>query len=274
MSGGAGEGGARPFTAIILAADREARNPVAAAAGVPCKALAPVAGTPMVARVLAALAASGEVDRQILCGPPRAIVETRPELRQALAAHSADWRDTEATPSLSAFHAMAGLEATTPVLLTTADHALLSPRVVRHFCREARAAGRDVAAGVARRETVLAAYPGTRRTAYRFRDGSFCSCNLFAFLTPAARQVPMFWRRVEAERKHPLRVVRLLGWTTVLRYLLGGLALDQALALLSTRVGCTAGAVVLPWAEAAVDVDTVADWRDAERIAAGHGDRA
>ena len=271
MSGADGHGSARPFTAIVLAADRETQNPVAAAAGVPCKALATVAGTPMVVRVMAALAASGEVDSQILCGPPRAIVDAEPTLGRVLAAHQADWRDNEATPSLSAFHAMAGLEATTPVLLTTADHALLSPRVVRHFCREARAAGRDVAAAVARREKVRTAYPGTRRTAYRFRDGSFCSCNLFAFLTPAARQVPMFWRRVEAERKHPMRVVRLLGWTTVLRYLLGHLTLDQALALLSTRVGCTAGAVVLPYAEAAIDVDTVADWQDAERIAAGAG---
>ena len=45
MSGPGGAGG-RGFTAVILAADREAANPVAAAAGVACKALAPVARTP------------------------------------------------------------------------------------------------------------------------------------------------------------------------------------------------------------------------------------
>jgi hypothetical protein len=82
--------------------------------------------------------------------------------------------------------------------------------------------------------------------------------------------VPQFWQRVEAERKHPLRVIRILGWTTVLRFLLGRLTLDDALGRLSVRLGCTAGAVVLPYAEAAVDVDTVADWQDAERIA-GNG---
>ena len=142
--------------------------------------------------------------------------------------------------------------------------------MVTDFCRQARSRGGDVAVAVARRQTVLAAYPGTRRTAYRFRDGSYCSCNLFAFLTPASRQVPQFWRRVEAQRKHPLRVIRILGWTTVLRYLLGRLTLDGALGLLSARLGCTAGAVVLPYAEAAIDVDTVADWQDAGRIA-GNG---
>ena len=45
--------------------------------------------------------------------------------------------------------------------------------------------------------------------------------------------------------------------------------MDDALGRLSARLGCTAGAVVLPYAEAAVDVDTVADWQDAERIAGG-----
>ena len=82
--------------------------------------------------------------------------------------------------------------------------------------------------------------------------------------------MPPFWRRVEAQRKHPLRVIRILGWTTVLRYLLGRLTLDKALGLLSARLGCTAVAVVLPYAEAAIDVDTVADWQEAGRIA-GNG---
>ena len=268
MSGPGGAGG-RGVTAIILAADREAANPVAAAAGVACKALAPVAGTPMVVRVLTALADSGEVERMVLCGPSRAIVEASRPLAAALARFDAGWLEPLATPSLSAHHALASLPEQAPVLLTTADHALLSARVVRDFCRRARSSGCDAVAGVARRETVLAAFPGTRRTAYRFRDGSYCSCNLFALLTPASRRVPQFWRRVEAERKHPLRVILILGWTTVLRYLLGRLTLDDALGRLSARLGCTAGAVVLPYAEAAVDVDTVADWQDAERIAGG-----
>ena len=40
------------LTAIVLAADRTPRDPVARAAGVPCKSLAPVGGRPMVLRVL------------------------------------------------------------------------------------------------------------------------------------------------------------------------------------------------------------------------------
>ena len=43
------------FTAVVLAGDRTADDPVARAAGVPCKALALVGGRPMVHRVLEAL---------------------------------------------------------------------------------------------------------------------------------------------------------------------------------------------------------------------------
>jgi hypothetical protein len=58
-----------------------------------------------------------------------------------------------------------------------------------------------------------------------------------------------------------------LGWGVVVRYLLGRLSLAAALAHVSRRMGVTVGAVRLPFAEAAVDVDTVADWHFAESIA-------
>ena len=53
------------FTAIVLAADRAAGDAVAAAAGVACKCLTPVAGTAMVVRVLDALEASEHVVESI-----------------------------------------------------------------------------------------------------------------------------------------------------------------------------------------------------------------
>ncbi len=100
-----------------------------------------------------------------------------------------------------------------------------------------------------------------RRTVIRLQDSAYCGCNLFAFMTPAARQVADYWRRVERQRKKPLRVVGAVGWLAVLRFLLGRLSLEEALERLSRRVGVRVGAVLLPFPEAAVDVDTTADWK-------------
>jgi GTP:adenosylcobinamide-phosphate guanylyltransferase len=255
------------FTAVVLAADREGENPVATAAGVRCKSLVPVNGIPMVFRVLGALSSSVRVKNQVLCGPPKTIMEQEPELNTYVAAGKVDWLENRETPSLSAYHAMKSFPEETPVLLTTSDHALLSPGVVDYFCNAALESGCDVVAGVALHQNVTAAYPGTRRTAYRFKDGSYCSCNLFGFLTPRAREAANFWRRVEQKRKNPLRVVNELGWTTVLSYLMGRLTLTCAAERISQRLGFRAGFVTMPFPEAAIDVDSVSDWRFVERIA-------
>jgi hypothetical protein len=52
---------------------------------------------------------------------------------------------------------------------------------------------------------------------------------------------------------------RLLGWGAVIRYLLGYLTLDEALDRLSRKFRLRIRAVILPYAEAAVDVDSVRD---------------
>ena len=255
------------FTAVMLAADREEDNPVAKAAGVRCKSLAPINGTPMIFRVLEALSSSRRVKNQILCGPPENIMDQESDLSGYIAADKAGWVENKATPSLSALHVMQLVPEDIPILLTTSDHALLSPQIVDHFCSEAQRTGCDVVTAVARHETVAAAYPETKRTAYRFKDGAYCSCNLFAFLTPQARQAPYFWRRVEQQRKNPLRVINALGWIMVLRYLMGRLTLEDALGGISHRLGVSVGAVVMPFPEAAIDVDSVNDWHFVEQIA-------
>ncbi len=254
------------FTAVVLAADRGPDDPVAAAAGVCCKSLTPVGGKPMVLRVLDALTASHEVNTRILCGPPKTVVDQEPDLGTLIASGRVKWFENQATPSSSAFHVLQVLPNEIPVLLTTADHALLSPRIVDYFCSEALATDCDVVVGIARHEAVTKAYPQTRRTAIRLENGAYCGCNLFAFLTPRARQAADFWRRVESQRKKPLRVIRILGWIAVSRYLLGRLSLNEALDRISRRLGFKAGAVVLPFPEAAIDVDSVSDWKLVEDI--------
>ncbi len=248
------------FTAIVLAADRNPDDPVARAAGSCCKALAPVGGVPMVQRVLGALEESQEVQERVLCGPPESVIAGQPGFRYWLATRHVEWLPPEATPSTSALAGMAHIAPGIPVLLTTADHALLKPAIVDHFCREARLSGCEALVGLAHHARVIEAYPGIRRTVIRLRGGAYCGCNLFAFMTPAARQVAEFWRRVERQRKKPLRVIGAVGWRAVLRFLLGRLSLAEALERLSGRVGIRVGAVLLPFPEAAVDVDTTADW--------------
>ena len=225
----------------------------------------------MVFRVVDALQASREVAAINLCGPPESILNKADRLKYLVASNNVKWFANRATPSTSAYHVLQQLPDGVPVILTTADHALLNPPIIDYFCRHARESGCDVVIGIARHEKVIRAYPQTRRTATRLADDAYCGCNLFAFLTPRARIAADFWRQVEAQRKRPLRVIRILGWTAVLRYLMGQLSLAEALKLVSDRLGFKAGAVIMPFAEAAVDVDSVNDWEIVEKIIATTG---
>lgn len=240
------------WRAVVLAGSRGPEDPVARAAGVSHKAFAELAGRPMIAHVLDALAATPRVGAVAVVIEPSA-----PALPGGV-----ERIDAAPSPSLSA---LAGFEAAgPPVLLTTADHPLLTAGMIEHFLAAAEAADADVAAGVALRPVVEAARSGTRRTYLSFRDGEASGCNLFALMTPGACHALAFWRRLEAERKRPWRMAWALGPWTLLRYLLGRLSMADAAAALGRAAGCRAALVTLPFAEAAHDVDKPEDLAFAE----------
>ena len=124
-------------------------------------------------------------------------------------------------------------------------------------------------AGLAPAEVIQAAFPESRRTYLRFRDGHFSGCNLFALLRPEGTKAIRLWRRVEKDRKRPWRIAKALGLPMLLGYLAGRLTLDAALARLSRLAGAKAAVVVLPVAEAAVDIDKPEDLVLVETILRG-----
>lgn len=258
------------MSAVVLAADRSVADPVAQEAGVACKALTPAAGVPMLARVFRALDDSARIAHVCLAGPSKGIIERDALLSELLGRDDVSWVENARTPSASVGTALRSLPENVPVMVTTADHALLTPTIVSEFVDRALQSDGDFVVGVARLETVKARFPDTQRTAIRLSDGACCGCNLFAFITPEGRALADFWRRVEQQRKRPWRVIGgALGWGAVLRYFLGRLTLEQALDRLSRRLGVRIRAVVLDHAEAAVDVDTPADRKLVEEILAG-----
>ena len=135
----------------------------------------------------------------------------------------------------------------------------MTPEIVDAFGRQSPADDVDVTVGLSPDALVAEAYTGIRKAVLHFSDGDFCGCNLFAFITPEGRRAAKFWRKIEQERKKPLVVIGLLGWWAVIRYRFGFLSLEEALAKLSKRLGRRMRAVILPYANAAIDVDSIAD---------------
>lgn len=255
------------YTAVVLAGDRGPADPIATATGAPCKALSPVGGQPLLARVLDTLRATPAIEAIVVVGPADTIVAAEPALAQMLADHTIHWVAPADSPAASAVRGLAHVADDRPVLLTTADHALLEPRMIEELLADPSG---DIGVGLVEYAAVRQAYPDNRRTAIRLGPGSgYCGCNLFALHTLAARRLVATWQRVERERKHPARVVAgMLGPLAVLRYLLGRLTLVQAFDKLSRRVELNIRPVLLSQPQAAVDVDSLADLALVESILA------
>lgn len=252
------------LTTLILAGSRSgAADPVAAAAGVSHKALAPIGGVPMVVRVVETLRAVPRIGHVAVAIERSEALLDLPALARLAAEGYLSVIPAEPSPSRSVLKMLERSDA--PLLVTTADNALMTPEMVEYFLSHLPA-GADAVAALARSQTIEATYPGIRRTYLRFSDGAYSGCNLFAFMTPAARRGVAFWRRVEDNRKRPLTMMRQVGWLTALRYAIGRLSLAQALRALGRRAEARLAIVDMPFAEAAIDVDKEADMVIAEAV--------
>lgn len=245
---------------------------MATAAGLPHKALVPINGTPMLERVVETLFASPPIEHIVLCTDKALAAHG---LGPALSEQIERGRITLATPKSSpsesvGHHLQTMSDDAFPLLVTTADHPLLTPSMVEHFA-DAAPTDADLVIGLAEAEIIRAHYPDAIRTFYRFKGKGFSGCNLFLMNTPKARLVVDFWQDMERHRKRPWRLVGAIGVAPLLRYAIGQLSLETALRHLSQKIGAAIGMVAMPFAEAAIDVDKPGDLDLAETILRARG---
>ena len=253
------------YEVVLLTGDRGPTDPVAAAAGVAVKALAPVAKVPLLRRALDNLVATGRFERYIVVGPASDLRARDPVIRAQTSRPGVHWIPPGDGPSASAAKALAELPTATPVLITTVDHALPRTGWINEFLDAAACSDADFCLGVVRKAAVEAAYPDSRCTGFDFADAVYCGCNLFALNTARARRAVALWRRVEQRRKRPWTVIRVLGVFNLLRYWTGRLSLRQGLDALGARLGIHIEAVLVSDPAAALDIDSPTDWEQANR---------
>jgi GTP:adenosylcobinamide-phosphate guanylyltransferase len=254
------------WTAIILAGRRPGEDGFAASHGVTTKALIRAGGEPMLGRVARALLASPSIGRIVVLAQ-----EPEPLLAGALDWMAAEPRVATARSGDNISQSVGRLAGTGlapwPVLVTTADHALLEPEMVERFI--AGAAGFDVAFAMVERGVVERAYPDTKRTWLKAANGHFSGANLFALMNAHSALGTDFWARAEKDRKRTMKLLSFLGLGIFLRTVTRTISLEGATEAVGRKAGFALKAVLLPFAEAAIDVDKPSDLELVERILAG-----
>jgi hypothetical protein len=135
----------------------------------------------------------------------------------------------------------------------------LTGEMIAHFLDHAPADA-DLAVGLSDETIIRRTYPDNKRTYYRLGGMGYSGCNLFLARNARAKDVAEYWRRMEGKRKNPLAIAGAVGLLTVIRFALGWLSLDGAFAHVSRLTGARIRPVVMPFAEAAIDVDKPADY--------------
>lgn len=241
---------------LILAGQREGVvDPLCGDAGIERKALLPLCGRPMIDYVLDALSVAGMARPFHVSG-----FDARydPRLTQSPSAPG---------PAGSALSAIeAGIDM--PMLLTTADHPLLTDEMLRVFITGAQEIGADFCVGLAPKTVIQPAYPDVKRTYLNFSDQSVSGCNLFYIANADGIEAIRFWQAAQHDRKKPWKLALRFGLGTLLKYAVGRLSLEAAFDHASKKIGITARPVIIPIAEAAIDVDKPSDKVLVEQILA------
>lgn len=252
------------WTAIVLAGERPEGDPLAKELDVPAKALIEIAGKTMLSRVVQALLDSSKVktvlvlaqqiDRIASAEPSDILNDPRVRLAQS------------GNGIATSVEAVVGTgQAPWPVLVTTADNALLTSGRVDEFLAQVGQA--DVAVGLGERSIVEREFPETKRTWLKFSDGHFSGANLFALKTNRCLAALRHWQAVEQDRKKGLKLIASFGPILLARVLTRTIGLKDGLAKVGQKMGFDARAVILD-AEAPIDVDKIEDVALVERILA------
>jgi GTP:adenosylcobinamide-phosphate guanylyltransferase len=259
------------FSVIVMAAQRAGVvNPLAERAGISHKCLVPICGKPLIEYVLEVLTATPGVDRVRVCAEPEVFEPVR-ALAGSLGAGGIPLEFVASAPSLadSAYAAAEGLPGA--FLITTADNVNMTPEAVLQVMGTV-AGGAEVVLALTRREAVLAARgevagPKTANVGpYRFSDGRYSNCNLYAMSGVAVLKAAEMFREGGQFSKLRDRLIRAVGLFNVALYAMKLLSLSGAMRRLSKRLGVRVEAAVLADGTQAIDVDNFRTYDLAETI--------
>jgi len=233
------------------------------------EALIEVGGKPLVQYSIDFLLAAKSIARIVMVGP-------KPELAGLLAG-----TDIEVIPPtgdmlenvLAGCRRLAELPGGRPglVMVTPADLPLVTPGIVDGLVKVCLERGGDLFYPVASRETMESEFPGTKRTYGTLREGTFTGGNLFLVDAAVLERVAPQARSLIEGRKDSLKMARALGFSFVLRLLLGWLSVAALERHIQKTFGCVGRAIFVPWPEIGIDIDKPEDVELVEAYLAERG---
>ena len=248
------------FDALVLAGSSKASDPLAEYAGVQNKAFIPVKGRPLITYILDTLAATPAVGNVIVVGPVRELKALQQKGYDFLIAAEGDTILNNVASAIK----LADQERL--CLVITGDIPLLSKAALEEFLKLCAPYDGDLYYPVLSEETCLKNYPDAKRTYVVLKEGPVTGGNI-GLIKPA-----WFMRKKDSlelfisYRKKPLKLLRILPLSLVLKYFLKKLSLADLEKSLSRLLEMKAHAVPCQCAEIGLDVDKISDLEQVRKL--------
>lgn len=246
------------WTCLVLAGQRPGVDPLAAHFGLRLKALVPLRDESMLTKVVRTLTASPYIAKVIVLAQDIEALQAAAD-----AGGAANLVESADGISLSIKKQIEALGFASPILVTTADHPLLTVEMIDEFVSKASG---DIAVAMVERKVMLAQFPDAKRTWLRFSDGAWSGANLFALMSPKSVAALDLWAQAEQDRKKAWRLFLHFGLLLAFRAITRTIGLRAALDRAGKRLGLEARLVSMSDPVAAIDVDKISDHILAEQI--------
>jgi CTP:molybdopterin cytidylyltransferase MocA len=214
------------------------------------KALLPVAGRPLLQRVLDACRQARSVRRVVVVG-----IDAHEPCDAPGVQFLPDTGDLVGNLAAGALELAAAPDARTRVLVVACDVPLITGPMLDWLVERVQNDDLDLHYTVIRKETMEARFPGSKRTYYRVRDGSFCGGDAHIMSLRLINRLAELSPQLVARRKSLLRLAWLAGPVFTLRFLAGLESHDAIRRRIARWLGCTGDFVVSDFAELGMDID-------------------
>jgi GTP:adenosylcobinamide-phosphate guanylyltransferase len=231
---------------------------VTAASGAPSKALVEIAGRPMIAWVLAPLCEAERVSEVVVVeGPAGGLKESIGEQARVARARGPAFLDT-------VHAAVEALPESERIVLVPGDLPMLTPQAIDGFVASCLQTPAELSYAIVAADEFERAFPGRGKTVVRLRDGRVTAGNVACVSRRFVLEHGRTIARVFAARKNPVAMLRMFGWSFVLRLMRGRLSVADLEARASEMLGGTLRAVRCEHPELGFDVDDLHDLKLAE----------
>jgi len=254
-------------SALVLAACRLGpQDSVSQTQNVSHKCLITLDGMIMLERVMKEIKGAKDIGRIFISIENEELIDSVPALKEMREKGEVKFVQSRENLFLSIMGAAEDIDDPFPLVITTADNALHTTEMIDHFCSELFTLNPDAAIAMTPAAVILDAYPEGKRAFHNLKDGGWSSCNLYALMTEKALASTRAFEGGGQFGKNPQRILKAFGFLFMVMYKFKLATITTIGKHLSRRWGIDLKLIIMPYADAPIDVDNPGDVKLTEKI--------